>query len=219
MRLSRCSTARAGICRVRKKLVQNQSQRGETMTRRLVSGALVGALAAVFSAGARCANEADPKSYVPGIAPCIDRLRLLALRHGTPDNNVVKSGTYNGDAGLPAIFAGAPGTGRRAWRSSNAIPISCRSPRRSQPPPPPPPPPAAAAAAAAGPAGAEDHAGVEGAVRLRQGGAEARRQGRDRQRDHRQAGGRAEARARARHRPHRPDRLAGVQPEAVGASC
>ena len=37
------------------------------------------------------------------------------------------------------------------------------------------------------PASAEDHARVEGAVRLRQGRAEARRQGGDRHRDHRQA--------------------------------
>ena len=90
------------------------------------------------------------------------------------------------------------------------------------PPPAVAPPPAAArsgpaARPGARPASAEDHAGLEGAVRLRQGRAEARRQGRDRQRDHRQADAGAEARTGAGHRPHRPDRHAGVQPEAVGA--
>ena len=42
----------ARILQVRQKLVQNQSQRGETMTRRLVTGALVGAIAAAFAGGA-----------------------------------------------------------------------------------------------------------------------------------------------------------------------
>ena len=90
-------------------------------------------------------------------------------------------------------------------RSRAEAAAAARRRRRPAPAPPPPPrrrPAAAGAAACAG--RAEDHAGVEGAVRLRQGRAEARRQGGDRQRDHREAAGRAEARARAGHRPHRP---------------
>jgi hypothetical protein len=42
-----CGAARE-FAEFAKERVQNQSQRGETMTRRLVTGALVGALAAVF---------------------------------------------------------------------------------------------------------------------------------------------------------------------------
>ena len=40
------------------------------MTRRFVTGAVIGALAAVLSAGAAAQTKADPKSYVPGVAGC-----------------------------------------------------------------------------------------------------------------------------------------------------
>ena len=187
------------------KLVQNQSLRGEIMTRRLVTGALVGAMAAVFSAGVSAQANPTNSGYV-----------LSAT--GAPDNNVVRSGNY-----------GDPRSSNLCWRTGYWTPamaiVECDPdlvPKPAPAPAPaaaPPPPPAARAGARTGPcsAGAEDHAGVQGAVRLRQGRAETRRQGRDRHRDHRQAQGRPEARAGPRHRAYRPDRLAGVQPEAVRA--
>ena len=107
--------------------------------------------------------------------------------------------TYKFDSPLPPI---AP------------LMVAEAPPKAAPPPPPPPPPPAPAAA---GPAGAEDHARLEGAVRLRQGGAQARRQGRDRQPGRRQARADPEARSRPGDRPHRPPRHRRLQPEAVGA--
>src|SRR5262249_44829353 len=92
-----------------KELVQNQSQRGETMTRRLVTGALVGALAAVFSAGVAAQMKADPKSYVPGVAGCnTTNCGYWLDSDGNPANNVIKSGAYNGGAGL---------SGNLCWRT------------------------------------------------------------------------------------------------------
>ena len=111
------------------KLIQNQSLRGETMTRRLVTVALVGAMAVAFSAGAAAQANPNNSGYVlSATAP--------------PENNVCAQRHAR------AIFAGAPGTGRPRWRSSSATRISCRSrppPGRrpaAAPPPPPPPPPA-----------------------------------------------------------------------------
>ena len=81
----------------------------------------------------------------------------------------------------------------------------------------PPPPPAAAAGSGARPAGAEDHARLEGAVRLRQGGSQARREGGDRQPGRRQDRADPEARSRPGDGPHRPPRLRRLQPDAVAS--
>ena len=81
------------------------------------------------------------------------------------------------------------------------------------PPPPPPPPPGSGAR----PAGAEDHARLEGAVRLRQGGSQARREGGDRQPGRRQDRADPEARSRSGDGSHRPPRLRRLQPEAVAS--
>jgi hypothetical protein len=66
-------------------------------------------------------------------------------------------------------------------------------------------------------AGPEDYAGLEGAVRLRPSGTEARRQGGDRQPGHGKARPDAEARGRRGNRSYRPARHRSVQPEAIGA--
>ncbi len=99
-----------------------------------------------------------------------------------------QSATYNGTAGLAGNLCyrtrllGARDGDHQCDPDLVPKPVAAAPPRACPPPP-------AAAPAAARAASAEDHAGLEGAVRLRQGGAEARRQGGDRQRDHRQAAG------------------------------
>ncbi len=94
------------------------------------------------------------------------------------------------------------------------------APRLAEAPKPVVAPPAAAAparaAASAGPAGAEDHARLEGAVRLRQGGPDARREGGDRQPGRDQARAGPEARGRHRDGAHRSPGHGRLQPEAVG---
>ena len=119
------------------------------MTRRLVTGALVGALAAVFAAGAAGqAMKADPKSYVPGVAGCnTTNCGYWLSATGTPDNNVVKSGAYNGQAGLSGNLCWRTGY----WAPSMAIeqcdpdlvpkPAPAPAPVVAPPPPPPPAPP------------------------------------------------------------------------------
>ena len=163
------------------------------MTRRLLSGAAAGAIAAALAGGA----GAQTAGYVPGVAAC-DPTHcgyVLSMPPAHPGNNVVAARSTTARRASRATCATAPATGRRAWRSSRATRTSCRSR-------PPAACPAVTPAASAAPGRprrapapgprparrAEDHARVEGAVRLRQGGAEARRQGSDRQRDHREAG-------------------------------
>jgi len=117
------------------------------MTRRLVTGAVIGAIAAVMSAGAAAQGmKADPKSYVPGVAGCnTTNCGYWLSATGTPDNNVVKSGAYNGGAGLSGNLCWRTGY----WAPSMAI-EQCDPdlvPKPVPPPPapvvtPPPPPPA-----------------------------------------------------------------------------
>ena len=122
------------------------------MTRRFVTGAVVGALAAVLSAGAAAqAPKADPKGYVPGVAGCnTNNCGYWLSATGTPDNNVVKSGVYNGAAGLAGNLCWRTGY----WAPSMAIeqcdpdlvpkpapPAAPPPPPPPAPPPPPPPPP------------------------------------------------------------------------------
>ena len=72
------------------------------MTRRLVSGCLVGALATVF-AGGIAAQLAIPKGYMPGTAaaPAPDKeIGYVLNAYPTPTDGIVKSGVYNGSQGL-----------------------------------------------------------------------------------------------------------------------
>ena len=64
--------------------VQNQSQRGETMTRRLVSGAVAGLVAAAFAGGAVEA-VAQTKGYVTGNRAVPDQRRLRLQRLSDAD--------------------------------------------------------------------------------------------------------------------------------------
>ena len=107
------------------------------MTRRLVTGALVGALAAVFSAGA--AAQANPNNTGYWVSP-----------QTPPETNVWRSGNY-----------GDPRISNLCWRAGYWTPamaiIECDPdlipkpappappPAAAPPPPPPPPPPPAAA--------------------------------------------------------------------------
>ena len=101
------------------------------MTRHLVTGAVVGALAAAFAGGA----VAQTKGYVPGTAPCSPGYVCNAFP--TPTDGVVKSGAYNSTAGLSGNLCY-----RQAyWAPSMAI-IQCDPDLVPKPPAPPPPPPA-----------------------------------------------------------------------------
>ncbi|MEO9136653.1 MAG: OmpA family protein [Casimicrobiaceae bacterium] len=82
----------------------------EQMTRRLVSGGAVGLLAAAI-AGSVAAQpmKADPRGYVAGPAHC-DRQNCAYVLTGydAPENNIVRSGSYNGALGL---------AGNLCWRT------------------------------------------------------------------------------------------------------
>jgi hypothetical protein len=164
-------SADAQICGFRKNFSKTKVQRGETMTRRFVTGALVGALASVFAAGA--AAQANPTNS-----------GYWLFGYGTPDANVWRNSNF-----------GDPKIGNLCWRTGYWAPsmaiVECDpdlvpkpAPAPAVAPPPPPPPPAPAPAPAPAPQVQKITLAVEGAVRLRQGRAEARRQGGDRFRDH-----------------------------------
>ncbi len=71
------------------------------MTRRLVSGVAAGALALAFAGSVAAQVRADPKGYVAGVAGCNPQNCAYVLSGtGTPENNVVRSGSYNGAMGL-----------------------------------------------------------------------------------------------------------------------
>jgi OmpA-OmpF porin, OOP family len=117
------------------------------MTRRLVAGAFVGALAAVLSAGAAAQVKADSKSYVPGVAGCnTTNCGYWLSATGAADNNVVKSAAYNGAAGLSGNLCWRTGF----WAPSMAIekcdpdlvpkPAPAPAPVVAPPPPPAPAP-------------------------------------------------------------------------------
>ena len=120
------------------------------MTRRLVSGVVVGALAAAF-AGSLAAQQVDPKSYIPGVAGCNPQnCGYVLSATGTPDNNVVRSAVYNGSRGLSGNLCYRTGY----WTPAMAIeacepdlvpkpPPPAPPPAVAPPPPPPPPPPPA----------------------------------------------------------------------------
>src|SRR5438034_10700207 len=62
---------RAGIPGPQKP-IQNQSLRGETMTRRIITGALVGALAVAFSNGAAQGADPNNSAYVLSATAPVD---------------------------------------------------------------------------------------------------------------------------------------------------
>src|SRR6185436_17218853 len=109
------------------------------MTQRLVSGCLVGALAAVFE-GSVAAQMADPKGYVAGTAPCSQG--YVCNGYPTPTDGIVKSGVYNGTKGLAGNLCYRTGF----WTPANAI-IECDPdlvPKPAAPAPAPAPAPSPA---------------------------------------------------------------------------
>ena len=119
------------------------------MTRRLVSGVAVGMLTAALAGSAFAVGmlkpitaepmKADPRGYVGGTAGCDPKNCGYVLDSwGNPNNNVVKSGSYNGALGLAGNLCWRTGY----WTPQMAI-IGC-DPDLVPKPPPPPPPPAAA---------------------------------------------------------------------------
>ena len=110
------------------------------MTRRLVSGVVVGALAATFAGSLAAQPQADPKSYIPGVAGCNPQnCGYVLSATGTPDNNVVRSAVYNGSRGLSGNLCYRTGY----WTPAMAI-EACEPDLVPKPPPPPPPAPAPA---------------------------------------------------------------------------
>ncbi len=115
------------------------------MSRRLVTGAVAGLLAAAFAGGA----SAQTKGYVPGTAPCSPG--YVCTFAPTPTDGIVKSGVYNSTAGLSGNLCYR----QLYWTPANAI-EQCDPdlvPKKPAPPPPmaaptppPPPPPAPAPA-------------------------------------------------------------------------
>jgi OmpA-OmpF porin, OOP family len=103
------------------------------MTRRLVSGAVAGLLAAAFAGGA----VAQTKGYVPGTAPCVPGGGYVCDAYPTPTDGVVKSGVYNSTAGLSGNLCYRTGY----WTPAMAI-VQCDPDLVPKPPAPPPPPPA-----------------------------------------------------------------------------
>ena len=121
------------------------------MTRRLVSGVAAGMLALAF-AGTVAAQgmKVDPRGYVPGPAHC-DRNNCpgyVLMGFDAPDNNVVRSGTYNGALGIAGNLCWRQGY----WTPAMAIP-QCEPELVPKPAPPvaAPPPPAPAPAPAPAP--------------------------------------------------------------------
>jgi OOP family OmpA-OmpF porin len=114
------------------------------MTRRLVSGVAVAALAAVVAGGA--AAQADPNNtgyWVSGTLPY------------PPDANVVRSGSYGGKKGVEDTLCWRAGYWTPAMAIAacdpDLVPKPPAPPPAAAPAPPPPPPPAPAPAPAPAP--------------------------------------------------------------------
>jgi OmpA-OmpF porin, OOP family len=123
------------------------------MTRRLVSGALIGALATAF-AGVAAAQMADPKGYVGGTAPASPG--YVGNAYPTPTDGTVKSGVYNGTKGLAGNLCYRTGFWTPAMATMECDPDLVPKPAPAPAPapavaPPPPPPPAPAPAPAPAP--------------------------------------------------------------------
>jgi OOP family OmpA-OmpF porin len=124
------------------------------MTRRLVSGAVAGALALAF-AGAVSAQpqRADPKGYVANPAHCDPTNCAYVIDSLIPDNNVWRSGTYNGSLGLAGNLCWRTGywTPQMAIADCDADLVAKPAPVSAPTPAPAPPPPPAAPAPAPAP--------------------------------------------------------------------
>ena len=129
------------------------------MTRRLVSGIAVGMLAAAVAGSvAAQPRKADPRGYVPGTAFCDPKnCAYWVDSWGVPNNNVVKSATYNGALGLAGNLCWRTGYWTPQMAIAQCDPDLVPKPAPPPPPaaapaPPPPPPPAPAPAPPPAPA-------------------------------------------------------------------
>ncbi|HVF63804.1 MAG TPA: OmpA family protein [Casimicrobiaceae bacterium] len=122
------------------------------MTRRLVSGVIAGALFAAFAGSVAAQPKPAPgQVFRPGVAACDPKNCAYWLSAtGTPDNNVVKSGVYNGAAGVAGGLCWRTGY----WSPAMAIPACDPDlvPKPKPPAPAPAPAPAAPPPAAPAPA-------------------------------------------------------------------
>jgi len=112
------------------------------MNRRLVSGIVAGVLAAAVAGSVAAQPKADPKGYVQGTGFCDPKgeCGYVTDSWNTPNNNIVRSGAYNGALGLSGNLCYRTGY----WAPSMAI-TACDPDLVPKPPAPPPPPPPAAA--------------------------------------------------------------------------
>jgi OOP family OmpA-OmpF porin len=125
------------------------------MTRRLVTGAVVGALAAAIAGGA----IAQTKGYVPGTAaaPTPANSGYVQNAYPTPTDGIVKSGVYNSTAGLSGNLCYRTGYWTPAMAIAQCDPDLVPKPPAPAPAPAPvvvapPPPPAPAPRPAPAPA-------------------------------------------------------------------
>ena len=132
--LSRIFHGRAGIPGPQKP-IQNQSLRGETMTRRIVTGALVGALAVAFSAGAAAQANPQNSAYV---SRCADSAAIaMSVRNGTAERLCWRTGYWTPAQAIiecdpdlvPKPPPPRPAAGCRAAAASAAA-AAARRPRR-----------------------------------------------------------------------------------------
>ncbi|MBS0325037.1 MAG: OmpA family protein [Proteobacteria bacterium] len=118
------------------------------MTRRLISGVAAGVLAAALVGSVAAQPKADPRGYVPGAAGCNPKDCAYVIDSwGNKDNNVVKSGAYNGAKGLEGNLCWRTGY----WTPKMAI-AACDPDLVPKPTPVAAPAPAAPAAPAPAPA-------------------------------------------------------------------
>jgi OmpA-OmpF porin, OOP family len=139
------------------------------MTRRLVSSALIGALAMAF-AGAAAAQTADPKGYVAGTAAATPGVNsvYVQIAYPTATDTIVKSGVYNGTKGLAGNLCYRTGYWTPAMAIAQCDPdlvpktamAAAAAAPMAAPAPAPMAAPAAAPMAAPAPAAAPSAAGV-----------------------------------------------------------
>src|SRR5574337_549410 len=116
------------------------------MTRRLISGVVVGLLAAALAGGAAAQPKAASRGYVPGTAGCDAKDCAYVIDSwGNKDNNVVKSGNYGGEGNL--CWRTGYWTPQMAIAACDPDLVPKPTPVAAQAPAPAPaaPPPAAAA--------------------------------------------------------------------------
>jgi OmpA-OmpF porin, OOP family len=124
------------------------------MTRRLVSGVAAAVLAAAFAGSVAAQGvKADPRGYVPGTAYCDPKnCAYVVDSWNMPNNNVVRSGSYNGALGLAGNLCWRTGYWTPQMAIAECEPELVPKPVPVAAPPAPPPAPAPTPAPAPAPA-------------------------------------------------------------------